>query len=94
MRFRFPNFDNFSFWVGVVVSSLVWWVISLIRPAFRQIQANARLKQSGKDEKSLAANPVEERYRQSVLRQAQGLHLAAPLFSLDEILEKVIHGKR
>ena len=87
MRFRFPNFDNFSFWVGVVVSSLVWWVISLLRPAFRQIQANARLKQSGKDEKSLAANPVEERYRQSVLRQAQGLHLAAPLFSLDEILE-------
>jgi len=87
MRFRFPNFDNFSFWFGVVLSSLVWWVISMLRPAFRQIRANARLKQSGKDEKTHNLNPVEERYRRRVFRQAQGLHLAAPLFSLDEILE-------
>lgn len=86
MRLRFPNFDNLSFWLGVVLSSLVWWVISKLRPAFQQIRANARLKQTGK-ENALAFDPVEEHYRQSLLRQAQGMHLAAPLFSLDEILE-------
>ena len=87
MPFRFPNLDNFSFWLGVVLTSLVWWVIFLLRSPFQQMRANARLKQAGKNEKARVINPVEERYRQSVLRQAQGLHLAAPLFSLDEILE-------
>jgi len=87
MRFRFPNLDNFSFFLGVILTSLVWWVIFLLRPAFQQMRANARLKQAGKTEKAHAFNAVEERYRQNVLRQAQGLHLAAPLFSLDEILE-------
>jgi len=86
MRFRFPNLDNFSFLLGVVLSSLVWWVISMLRPAFKQIRANAQLKQAGKKAKAHAFNAVEERYRQSVLYHAQGLHLAAPLFSLDEIL--------
>ena len=87
MRFRFPNLDNFSFWLGVVLTSLVWWVISMLRPAFQQIRANARLKQAEKKEKAHALNAVEERYRQSLLLHAQGLHLAAPLFSLDEVLE-------
>jgi NACHT domain len=87
MRFRFPNLDNFSFWLGIVLASALWWVISLLRPAFRQISENARLKRAARLEKARAFDAVEERYRQNVLIQAQGLHLAAPLFSLDEILE-------
>ncbi len=87
MRFRFPNFDSFSFWLGVVLTSLVWWVISMLRPAFRQIGENARRKRAARNEKAHAFNAVEERYRQNVLIKAQGLHMAAPLFSLDEILE-------
>jgi hypothetical protein len=86
MRFRFSNFDNFSFWLGVVLSSVIWWVISMLRPALQQIRTNARLKRAEKNEKVHTFNAVEERYRQMVLLQAQGLHLAAPLFSLDEIL--------
>ena len=87
MNFRFPNFDNFSFWLGVVLTSLVWWISSLLRPAFQQIRENIRLRQAAKNEKAHAFSAVEERYRQYILRYAQGLHLAAPLFSLDEILE-------
>jgi hypothetical protein len=86
MRFRFPNLDNFSFLLGVVLTSLVWWLTSMLRPAFKQIRANAQRKQAAKKGKAHAFNAVEERYRQSVLYHAQGLHLAAPLFSLDEIL--------
>ncbi|MGD0877164.1 MAG: HEAT repeat domain-containing protein [Anaerolineales bacterium] len=86
MRFRFPNLDNFSFLLGVVLTSLAWWLTSMLRPAFKQIRANAQRKQAAKKAKAHAYNAVEERYRQSVLYHAQGLHLAAPLFSLDEIL--------
>ena len=57
MRFRFPNFDNFSFWLGVVLTSLVWWVISMLRPAFQQMRANARLKQAAKEGKGTRFQP-------------------------------------
>jgi hypothetical protein len=86
MPFRFPNLDNFSFLLGVVLTSLAWWLTSMLRPAFKQIHANAQAKQAAKKAKAHTFNAIEERYRQSVLYHAQGLHLAAPLFSLDEIL--------
>ena len=87
MRIRFPNIDIFSFLLGFILSSLLWWVISMLRPVFQQMRAAARLRQEEKKEKANSANSIEERYRQGVLQHAQGMHLAAPLFSLDEILE-------
>jgi HEAT repeat protein len=87
MRFRLPNIDNFSFWLGIILSSLFWWGVSVLRPAFQELRANARTRQAEKKEKAHAFNAIEEHYRAMVLLHAQGLHLAAPLFSLDEILE-------
>ncbi len=86
MRFRFPNIDLFSFLLGFILSSLIWWVVSLLRPAFQQIRTNIQLKRTEKKEKIRSINAIEERYRMMVALQAQALHLAAPLFSLDEIL--------
>ena len=87
MRFRFPNIDQFSFWLGFIVSALLWWVMSMLRPAFQQMNENARAKRAERKEKAHTATAIEEHYRKMVLLQAQGLHLAAPLFSLDEIIE-------
>ncbi len=87
MRFRLPNIDIFSFFLGFILSSLIWWVISMLRPAFQQIRTNTNIKRSEKKERIRSVNAIEERYRQMVVLQAQALHLAAPLFSLDEILE-------
>jgi hypothetical protein len=87
MRFRFPNIDTFSFWLGVILASLSWLVITMLRPAFQHMRTTAQAKQAEKREKIHASSGVEERYLQIVLQQAQGLHLAAPLFSLDEIIE-------
>ena len=87
MRFRFPNIDTFSFWLGLILASLSWWVLSMLRPAFQHLRATAQVKQAEKKEILHTTSGVEERYRQSVLQQAQGLHLSAPLFSLDEIIE-------
>jgi HEAT repeat protein len=86
MRFRFPDIDAFSFWLGIILASLSWWILSMVRPALQQMHATAQAKHAKGKEKKHATTSVEERYRQSVLRQAQGLHLAAPLFSLDEII--------
>ena len=87
MRFRFPNIDTFSFWLGVILASLSWWVLSMLRPAFQHMRATIQAKKAEKKEKIHTAGGIEEHYRQGVLVQAQGLHLAASLFSLDEIIE-------
>ena len=87
MHFRFPNIDSFSFWLGFILASVVWWVLSLLRPAFEQLRENAKAKQVEKKEKAKTMSGMEERYRQTILVHVQGFHLAAPLFSLDEIAE-------
>lgn len=87
MRFRFPNIDTFSFWLGIILASLSWWVLSMLRPAFQHLRATAQAKQVEKNKIIHTTSGVEERYRQCVLQQAQGLHLSASLFSLDEIIE-------
>jgi HEAT repeat protein len=87
MNFSLPPIHGFSFWLGFLLASLLWWVLSMLRPAFKQMQAASRAKQAEKREKAHAVSAIEERYRQMVLQQVQGLHVAAPLFSLDEVLE-------
>ncbi len=87
MHFRFPNIDDFSFWLGFILATVFWWVIALIRPALQQMGENARKKREEKKERAKSVNIIEEHYRQNVLLQAQGMHLAAPLFALDEILQ-------
>jgi len=83
MPLRIPHIDSLSFWVGFIVASIFWWIIGLLRPTLRQIRENAAAKRQAA--KSRTASNVEEHYRKIVLHKAQGMHLAAPLFSLDEI---------
>jgi HEAT repeat protein len=87
MRFRLPNIDDFSFWLGFILATVFWWIIALIRPALQQAAENARAQRTEKKEKAKSVNLIEEHYRQTLLLQAQGMHLAAPLFALDEILQ-------
>ncbi len=86
MQFRFPDIDRISFWIGVLIATVFWWIVTAIRPLFAQALQNLKAKRKEKKEKSRGASAIEERYRQMILQQAQGLHLAAALFSLDEIL--------
>lgn len=88
MRFRFPIINQFSFWLGFILATLLWWVISMVRPALKQMAENVRAKREAKKEKAKSVSAIEDRYRQTVLQRAQGMHLAAPLFALDEILQE------
>jgi hypothetical protein len=84
--FRLPAIDNVSFWLGIIVATLFWWIVNGLRPLFRAMNQNMRARQAEAREKSHAVSAVEERYRRIVLRQAQAQHLAEALFSMDEVL--------
>jgi hypothetical protein len=77
------DFDRVSFWLGFIAGTLLWWLLSVLRPlATRMLQS---LRESSQISKLGATAVTEIRLRNDILRHAQGLHLAAPLFSLDEI---------
>ncbi len=86
--FGFENFalDRLSFWLGFIGGSLFWLLVQrlwkglpFIRQTIKQInEANRRKRMSG----------IETALRQDALRRAQRSHIAASLFSLDEILIK------
>ncbi len=78
------SLDPLSFALGVVAGILAWVLLGSLRQAFREWRQawNDRRQQA----RAQRASNLEEEYRRLVLRRAQGMHLAAPLFALDEIL--------
>jgi HEAT repeat protein len=78
--------NPFSFWLGFILASLLWWVVLALRPLLRQTQQNVRGRVDNPRKSRRSSATFETRYRQMVLQQAQGMHLAAPLFMLDEVL--------
>jgi HEAT repeat protein len=81
-----PNLhlDALSFWMGIITASLLWWFLSGLKQLWPSIKMTLLL--GTQDLQKRSANTVEERWRRETVRQAQGAHLAFPLFSLDEIL--------
>ncbi len=78
--------DPFSFLFGFAVGVLVVWLLGRARPLLTQIRANA--KEQRETAKLRRASGLENNHRRVTLRRAQGMHLAASLFSLDEILQE------
>jgi len=83
--FRFlENFDRISFWLGFFAATLFWWLIRMLKPlAERFLQS---LREQSRFSKLGASAVTEIRFRNDLMRHVQGLHIAAPLFSLDEIV--------
>jgi HEAT repeat protein len=78
------NFDALSFWLGVLAGALLWFLLGRLRPTLKRIAANLREQaQTSRQEKLLNDRT---RLGNDTLRYCQGLHLAASLFSLDEII--------
>ncbi|MCP4142704.1 MAG: NACHT domain-containing protein [Chloroflexi bacterium] len=84
MRFSKLTIDAISFWVGAAAASAFWFLLRWARPLFKQVRENW---QKGREEAALRdSSNIEDTHRQNILKKAQGMHLAAPLFSLEEIL--------
>ncbi len=81
MDFSSPTF---AFFLGFVTATIFWWLMGRMRPLWGEIRENWRA--SREEAKARRATGVEENHRRSTLRRAQGMHLAAPLFALDEII--------
>jgi len=82
--FEFAQFDRLSFWLGFLAASLVWWLVPRLRSLRSQDRNKGSIRSKGSDAGKTYG--VELRFRNEVWKHVQGLHLAAPLFPLDEIL--------
>lgn len=78
--------DTFSFVAGFITASIFWWLAGKARPLWNEISAG--LKEQRESAQTRKTSSVEENHRRVTLRRAQGMHLAAPLFALDEILQE------
>jgi HEAT repeat protein len=76
--------DSYSFIVGFIAASIFWLLVSRARPLWAELVAG--IKEQREIAQTRKSSTVEENHRRITLRRAQGMHLAAPLFSLDEII--------
>jgi hypothetical protein len=78
------HFDAISFWAGFILASILWLLLGRVKPLLNEIKEGMNKRQEVS--KARAATGIEVHHRNAILKLAQGMHLAAPLFSLDEIL--------
>jgi HEAT repeat protein len=81
---RYFKLDRLSFWLGFLAGALIWWLLGKLRPLLGELWhlAIERLRAARQD----VMIDADIRLRNDTIRYAQHLHLAAPFFSLDEIL--------
>ena len=77
------NLDRISFWVGFAAGLLFYWFARRLRPFIKDMWA--ALVSRGQAVRAGLTVGIEQRFRQDMLRLAQVNHLAAPLFSVDEV---------
>ncbi len=81
---RYFKLDRLSFWLGFLAGALIWWSLGKLRPLLGQLWRYSleRLRAARQD----MMVDTEIRLTNETIQHAQHLHLAAPLFSLNEIL--------
>lgn len=78
------NFDRISFWLGFLAATLFWVLVSRLRPVLARMFTTMR--QNSQTARQAHSTTDEIRLGNDTLRYSQRLHLASPLFSLDEIV--------
>ena len=76
----------FSLIVGFALGIVFYWLIGRVRPLLDQLRQN--MKEQREVAQTRRTSGLEDNFRRLTLRRAQGMHLAAALFSLDEILQE------
>ncbi|MEJ2756973.1 MAG: HEAT repeat domain-containing protein, partial [Anaerolineales bacterium] len=75
--------DQLSFWIGFAAATFFWWLFRQARPAFSLLRKVTRERASAV--RAGLSVGTEQRYRQEVVGLFAQEHLAAPLFTLEEI---------
>lgn len=81
-----PVIDLFSFFVGFFVGIAFWLLAGRVRPLLAQMRENFKAQREAAQVRRTSG--LEDNHRRLTLRRAQGMHLAASIFSLDEILQE------
>ena len=76
--------DPLSFGIGFVTALILVAIYGRMRPALTELREGWSTRRE--ETAARRASGVEDNHRRVTLRRAQGMHLAAPLFALDEIL--------
>ncbi|MEW5872607.1 MAG: HEAT repeat domain-containing protein [Chloroflexota bacterium] len=76
--------DQISFWLGFLAGSLLWFLITGLRPYLARLRERMRINAQTSRGEAMRENEI--RLGNDSLQVAQSWHMAAPLFSLDEIL--------
>lgn len=76
--------ESISFWAGFIAATLFWFLLQFARPTIRVLWKNIKTGLDNASQGLKTSN--EQRHRSDTLKYVQELHLAASLFSLDEIL--------
>ena len=80
------SLDVLSFIIGFITASVFWWLVGRARPLWKEIIQN--IQKQREEAQAQHTSSVEENHRRNTLRRAQGMHLAAPFFALDEIIQE------
>ncbi|OGO37283.1 MAG: hypothetical protein A2Z03_01495 [Chloroflexi bacterium RBG_16_56_8] len=80
----FFSFDPYNFFIGFLTATIFWWLVGKARPLWNDVKQG--LREQSNAAQVLRSSTVEENHRRLTLRRAQGMHLAAPLFALNDIL--------
>ncbi|HNN13363.1 MAG TPA: HEAT repeat domain-containing protein [Anaerolineales bacterium] len=78
--------DPFSFFVGFAAATVFWFLVTRARPLWNELREE--WKERRETSQSRRSSTVEDNFRRVTLRRAQGMHLAAQIFALDEILQE------
>ena len=81
---RSLNLERISFWIGFAAATIFWWLAVILRPYFKK--TFIYIKDTFQSAKQGLRADIADRHRKDTIKYAQSLHLAAPLFSLDEII--------
>ncbi len=76
--------DLISFAAGLVSGLVLAFIWARMVPIFKELREGWKARREEAQERR--STGVEDNHRRLTLRRAQGMHLAAPLFALDEIL--------
>ena len=75
-----------AFAIGFALGIVTTILVGRARPLLKQIRENAKERQE--EAKVRRTSGLEDNHRRLTLRRAQGMHLAAQLFALDDVLQE------
>lgn len=78
--------DPISFLIGFITATIFWFIVGRARPALEELRENIKARRE--EAQARKTSSIEENHRRATLKRAQGMHLAAQLFALDEILQE------